>query len=484
MGLKEKTIGSLKWNTIATILTMIIGILQVAILTHLLDKTDFGLIAIATMVISFTDIFAEMGITAALIHKQNISRDEYSSVYWLNIAMSLILCLITILIAPLVALFYNEPNLILIIRLLALKIVFSAFGKIFQTIKTKKLEFGFISKIRVLTSLVGLIIATLFAFYGYGVLSLVYGQLAQFFFNQGIYAVVGLKQVRVRLHFSFTEVKDVLSIGSFQLGTQLLDFIAARLDVFLIGRFFSMEQLGVYNMAKELIVKPFLIINSITTNVFSAAFARIQSDIDLVITNYKRLIKTVSMVSMPIYAIMFVFADLLVSILYAPSFSDVAVFIRIFALMGICSSLTSQGSAIMIAMGRTDLGLKWTIVRIIMSSVTLLATVCISIYAVAYGQTAIAIISLLVYFAIVIKPILFKVSISQYFSIFGGLTVGTILITTPFALLNYMFDIPIIYQIFMIVLLLMMFYLFVRCFQKKLFDEVMGLFFPHRIPTK
>lgn len=484
MGLKEKTIGSLKWNTIATILTMIIGILQVAILTHLLDKTDFGLIAIATMVISFTDIFAEMGITAALIHKQNISRDEYSSVYWLNIAMSLILCLITILIAPLVALFYNEPNLILIIRLLALKIVFSAFGKIFQTIKTKKLEFGFISKIRILTSLVGLIIATVFAFYGYGVLSLVYGQLAQIFFNQGIYAVVGLKQVRVRLHFSFTEVKDVLSIGSFQLGTQLLDFIAARLDVFLIGRFFSMEQLGVYNMAKELIVKPFLIINSITTNVFSAAFARIQSDIDLVITNYKRLIKTVSMVSMPIYAIMFVFADLLVSILYAPSFSDVAVFIRIFALMGICSSLTSQGSAIMIAMGRTDLGLKWTIVRIIMSSVTLLATVCISIYAVAYGQTAIAIISLLVYFAIVIKPILFKVSISQYFSIFGGLTVGTILITTPFALLNYMFDIPIIYQIFMIVLLLMMFYLFVRCFQKKLFDEVMGLFFFHRIPTK
>lgn len=67
MGLKEKTASSIKWNTVATVIVMVVQVLQLAILTRLLERSDFGIIAIATLVISFTDIFSELGITAALI---------------------------------------------------------------------------------------------------------------------------------------------------------------------------------------------------------------------------------------------------------------------------------------------------------------------------------------------------------------------------------------------------------------------------------
>lgn len=475
MSIKGKTIAGLKWNTLATVITMLIGILQVAILTRLLDKSDFGLIAIASMVIAFTDIFAELGITVALIHKQEITMKEYSSVYWLNISMSVVICAITVLLAPVIASFYKQPALTVIIRWLSLKIVFSAFGKMFQTIKTKNLEFDFISKVRILTSIVGIITSTAFASFGYGVMSLVYGQLVQILINQGIYAIAGMRQMRLQLHFSLSEVKDVLKIGGFQIGTQVLDFVASRVDVFLIGRFFTMEQLGVYNIAKELIVKPYTIINSITSNVFSAAFAKIQNNINALISYFSKLNRMVSILSIPLYAFIFIFSDLIVSVLYAPSFAEVAVFLRIMALMGLCSSITIQGGPVMVAMGRIDLGFFWTIVRIAMASVTLLLTASISIYAVAYGQSALALLSVFVYFLIVIKPILYNYSLTQYLSTFSGIFMGTLVLSLPFAVINMVFQVPVWGQCIMMVSYGILFIIYIHKFYKHELEEVLIL---------
>lgn len=475
MGLKVKTAISLKWNTLATVITVVIGILQVAILTRLLDKADFGLIAIATMVIAFTDIFAELGLTAALIHKQNITQEEYSSVYWLNISMSIVVFLITVLIAPLVADFYKQSELTLIVRLLSLKIVLSAFGKIFQTIKTKNLEFEFISKVRILTSIIGLLTSTLLAWLGCGVMSLVWGQLAQISINQAVYTIAGMHQMRIKFHFSFSEVKDVLKIGGYQIGTQVLDYIASRLDVFLIGKFFTMDQLGVYNIAKELITKPFLMINTISSSVFSAAFAKIQDNVKAVISNYSKLIKTVTMMAAPLYAAMFIFADLLVGILYAPSFAEVAVYIRILSIVGITSSITSQGSAVMVAYGRTDLGLHWTITRIVMTTIVLLATAGISLYAVAWGQTGLSILCLFVYFFIVISPMLKEMTFAQYFGPFCDISLYIALLTLPFSILNAIYDINILLQILMGVVFALLCYFYYKRKHNEVLMEIMGL---------
>lgn len=475
MGLKEKTTNSIKWNTLATVVTMIIGILQVAILTRLLDKSDFGLIAIATMVIAFTDIFAELGIAAALIHKQDISKDVYSSVYWLNIVMSVFICALTMLGAPLVAAFYNQQELTIIVRLLSLKIIFTAFGKIFQTIKTKNLEFEFISKVRIATAIVGILTSTVLACLDFGVMSLVWGQLAQIAINQGIYAIAGMHQMRLTLHFSFSEVKDVLKIGGYQIGTQVLDFMAARMDVFLIGKFFSMEELGVYNIAKELIVRPYTTINSISSSVLSATFAKIQNDIQMVIANYLKLIKIVTMLSVPIYSFMFIFAVFIVAILYSPAFSEVALYIRLLSIYGICSMITSQGSSVMIAYGRTDLGLYWTIARIIMSTIILLFTAHISLYALALGQSALSVLSVFVYFLVVIRPMLNGLDLRRYISSFSGIAVSLLIIATPFAVLNMVFNVPIVIQIMMGVLFIIFCVLYLKKTQIDCFAEIVFL---------
>ena len=471
MGLKEKTASSVKWNTIATFVTMTIQVLQLAILTRLLDKSDFGLIAIASMVISFTDLFSEMGITVALVHKQNITKEVYSSVYWLNIGVSIVIYAITAALAPLVARFYGEPLLTKIVVLLALKIVLNGFGKMFHTIKQKDLDFGFISRVKVIIAIIGLLVTVGFAYFGYGVMSLVYGQLISIGINQLIFAIAGMRQQKILFHFSFHEVKDVLSIGGYHLGTQILDFVAARLDVLLIGKFFTMSQLGVYNIAKDLILKPFHIINSISSSVFSAAFAKIQNNLSAVVFNYNKLIKVVSIITLPIYCGLFIFADLLVAILYAPSFADVAIFIRILSLVGICSSLTSQAAPVLVALGRTDLGLRWTIVRVILATTVLLITCQMSVYAVAYGQSSMAVLTLFLYFFLVIKPMI-KISLSQYCKMFGDIVVVTIIMTIPFAIINICFNVSLAIKIVMGIIYVAIYLCYINKYQKKVFQEV------------
>lgn len=474
MGLKEKTVKSVKWNTIATVVTMVLQVIQLAILTRLLEKSDFGLVAIASLVISFTDIFSELGITVALIHKQNISKDEYSSVFWLNVFVSLIIFILTLLSAPLVAVFYNEPRLTLIISLFALKILFNAFGKMFQTIKVKNLEFGFISKVRILSAVIGLITTVTLAYFGLGVMSLVYGQLITVGFNQLIFTITGLKQEHVRLHFSFSEVKDFLSIGLYQLGTRILDFAAARLDIFLIGKFFSMEELGLYNIAKDLIIKPYAILNSISSSVFSASFARIQENMVLLRQSFNKLLRATSIASVFIYAVLIILSDFIVHILYAPSYSEVAVFIRIMAYVGIFSAITSQSATIMISLGRTDLGFKWTIIQIIMSVLVLTGTASLGLYPVAVGQSVLALVSLLVYYYIVVQPLLNNYRIWDYLSTVKSCLLSLVVLL-PISFFYTTIAKTYVAQFGITIIALLIFYYYIKRYEKEIVSEVIDL---------
>lgn len=472
MSLKEKTKSSVKWNALATGVTMIIQLLQLAILTHLLEKSVFGIVAIASLVISFTDIFSELGITIAIIHKQNITDKEYSSVYWMNISVSIILCLLTLLSAPMVARFYDEPILTKIVALFSLKVLFNAFGKMFHTIKVKNLEFGFISKVRIFTALIGMIVTVSLAYLGCGVMSMVWGQLFTVGLNQSIYAISGWHTQKILLHFSFCEAKSFLCIGLYQIGTHIVDFIASRLDVFLIGKFFTMEELGVYNIAKDLIIKPFSIINNITTSVFSSAFAKIQNDVYSLVKYFSKLIKATAVVAVPVYMLLFILSDIVVDLLYAPGFSEVAVFIRLLSLYGIFSSITSQAGSLMVAKGRTDLGFKWASIRIVLSVAFLFSFVYFGLQSVAIGQSVMAIASSFFYFYVVIKPVL-PLSVVDYTKQFMPIILSSVFVVVLLWISMVIIDSGFVIRIVTSILYIAFYILFILKYNREIAEDLL-----------
>ena len=286
--MKEQAVGGVKWNGVGTATVAILQMLKLFIVARFISKSDFGLLAIATMVLGFTEIFANMGLATGLIHKQDITRKQYSSVFWLNLILSCAVYAVLCAATPLVATYYHEPELNKIIPLIGLQLVISSFGKMFFTFKSKELDFKFISIVNIASTFVGAVLTVVLAVRGYGVYSIVYGTLLQVVIVQGIYTVSGIRKYRILFHFKPSEITDLFKIGGYQLGMQVIDYMAAKADIFLIGRFFGQELLGVYNLAKELVMKVVQVINPMVTSVAAPAFARFQDDKERMRLSYRK----------------------------------------------------------------------------------------------------------------------------------------------------------------------------------------------------
>ena len=136
MSLKNQILSGVKWNTVSVVINTVVQLLRIGVLSRLLDVSDFGILAIALAVVSFTEIFADLGFTVPIIHKQNITEVQYSSVYWINIIVSVIIVCILIVLAPFIASIYDEPRLKSIVMVLSSIVLINAVGKLFPCAAT------------------------------------------------------------------------------------------------------------------------------------------------------------------------------------------------------------------------------------------------------------------------------------------------------------------------------------------------------------
>jgi O-antigen/teichoic acid export membrane protein len=413
MSLKEQAVGGVKWNGVGTATVALLQMLKLFIVARFISKSDFGLLALATMVLGFTEIFANMGLATGLIHKQDISRKQYSSVFWLNLILSCIVYAILCAATPLVATYYHEPELNKIIPLIGLQLIISSFGKMFFTFKSKELDFKFISIVSIVSTLLGAAVTVFLAVKGLGVYSIVYGTLLQVVVMQGTYAVSGLRTYRIMFHFKPSEITDLFKIGSYQLGMQVIDYMAAKADIFLIGRFFGQELLGVYNLAKELVMKVVQVINPMITSVAAPAFAKFQDDKERMRISYKKILSILSFLNVPVFAILFVFADPLTLLCYGQDKLAVAWFVRVLSLWGFFQSIGNPASILMVSLGRTDLGFYWTLIRVVFTFAATYVACLYNIQLLAYVQVALAAVFMVAYWRMMVYKMI-QLPLRQY----------------------------------------------------------------------
>lgn len=387
MQLRERTITGAKWNTFATVNNAVVQMLKLFVLARLLSKPDFGLVAIAMMVIGFTDIFASLGLSVGLIHQKEISQKEYSSVFWINLIVSLLLFGILCALSPLLAHYYQEPALCTVIPLLGTQLVITAFGKVFQTLRTKELDFKFISLVNMSGVYAGAIFTVVTALAGWGVYSLVSGMVLQTLIIYGTYALSGLRHNRILFHCNLREISGMLKIGGYQVGSQVMDYCSAKIDIFLIGHFFGMETLGVYNLGKDLLMK-IMVINPIITSVATPAFAKIQDNIPLMRSTYSKILNFLASINFPVFAVFFIFAEPLTFFLYGEKMMEASFFVRLFSVWGLFHSVGNPAGILMVSLGRTDLSFRWTVFRAVCVVSTTLALCFTTIETLTYAQIA------------------------------------------------------------------------------------------------
>lgn len=358
---KKHTISGVKWTTVSTMTYAVVGLLKISILSRILDKYDFGLMALVMFVLGFMNIFMDMGLTSAILHKQKISKNEYSSLYWLNFIFSIFLFLIIYLFSPFISQFYNQGELTTLIPLMALSLIISSIGKQFRTILQKELKFKTISIVDIISYTLSLALAIYLAINDYGVYSLVYSALFQYLISNIIFFIYGVKDVGLKIHFSYSETKPFLRIGIYQVGSQIVNYFNRDLDTLIIGKLFGMEILGGYNLAKQLVFRPAQIINPILTRVASPLLAKFQGDIIKLKDNYLKLVNIVVTINFPIYLAMIIFTPIIVRIFYGEGFESIISLVRILSVYMMLRAIGNPIGSLVIATGRTDLEFKWNV---------------------------------------------------------------------------------------------------------------------------
>ena len=369
-------------------------LLKISILARFLEKTDFGLMAIIMSVISFSDMFMDLGLGTAIIHKQNISKSQYSSLYWINIGFSLLLFAIIYSIAPLLAKFYDESDLIVLLPIMGSGLIITAIGRQFKTIEQKKLNFKFISIIEIIGSLSTLVAAVVLAIMGYGVYSLVYSTLLRYFLINVAYFFAGMKKQGLLFKISFRESVPFLKIGIFQVGQQTIGYFNRDLDVLIIGKFFGAEILGGYSLAKQLVFRPIKIINPILTRVAAPVLAKFQYDKALLSKNYLKLVNMVSTINTPIYLFIIIFASFIVHIFYGKEFDDIVALVQILSISMIFKAIGNPVGSLVIATGKTALHFFWGLITLIIIP---LAIVIGSQYSIEWVAASITITMILLF---------------------------------------------------------------------------------------
>ncbi|URQ99026.1 MOP flippase family protein [Pseudoalteromonas sp. SCSIO 43095] len=372
MSLKSSAISGVKWTTTSMVIVTILQLLQLSILARYLDPTDFGLMAILMVVIGFSQAFMDMGVSNAIIHRQKISNSQLSSLYWLNIISGTLLALLVIVLAPLIASFYEEARLNNLLIILSSVFIIVSLGNQYRILCQKELLFNLMAKIEVVTASLSFIVAVYFAYSGWGVYALVFSMLTQALTSSILFLYVGLKNHHVpTFSYKHSEMKGFYSFGLFQMGEKSVNYISANIDKLLIGKMVGFQAVGFYNMAWQLIIFPLAKINPVVNKVAFPVYAKVQNDPKALNRYYSLSVKILSLLTVPILAFLSFFANDVVLIVFGKGWEQTALLVTVLAFVGIGKALGNPGGALILALGRADVGFWWNVFWASTVSVTL-----------------------------------------------------------------------------------------------------------------
>jgi O-antigen/teichoic acid export membrane protein len=223
-----------------------------AVLARLLTLQDFGLISMVTAFTGLASLFRDMGLSMATVQRPHIDHAQVSTLFWVNVAISVVITSITAMLGPLIAWFYGEPRLKWITIVSAVAFIFGGLTVQHQALLRRQMRFTALAIIDVGSMLAGIIVAITSSLYGAGYWALVLNQLVV-----GITTAMGvwlLCDWRPGLPVGHSGVRSMLAFGGNLTGANVLNYFVRNFDNILIGWYWGAQQLGLYTRAYQLLV--------------------------------------------------------------------------------------------------------------------------------------------------------------------------------------------------------------------------------------
>lgn len=479
--LTSKSLNGLKWSYASTISNAIMQIGYTAVMARLLDVNSFGLVAMGGLVLKFGSYFSQMGMSQAIIQKNELTGLDIRAAFTSSIILSTLLFIIVYFFSQFsIYIFYNN-EIITIIRVMALSFIFTGIGMTSMSILRRKLLFKTIALIEITAYIIsygGIGISS--AYLGYGVWSLIFASLSQALISS-LLAYFSVNH-DIKFFFNLNIYKPLFSFGSKATMNMGLEYLGSNLDSILIGHYLGAAKLGIYNRAYLLVNLPMYHLTNSFSRVLFPSFSRIQNDRQKLKEIYLKSVLLLGFILFPISMGVAVASKQVVMVLLGNKWNEAIPILSLLALATPFDLLGSLGSIMCDVTAKLKTKL---ILQIISLSILLLTFFFLFKWGLEGFAIAIVIMNILknVFYLFVIKKILFfsyVAALKVYLlSIFNGL------ITSAFIYCSLNFTYLFINNIYFefIVAILSGAFIFVILFYMK-FNKELRLFLENIILNK
>lgn len=363
----------------AQIVTFIVSI----VLARLLMPEDYGTIALVTVFTTIMQVFVDSGLGTALIQKKDADDLDFSSVFYFNFVVCIVLYGIMFIAAPYIALFYKMPELSPVVRVISLTIIISGIKGVQQSFVSRNMLFKRFFYATIGGTLASAFLGITMAYAGFGLWAIVAQQLS----NTAIDTLILWITVKWRpnLIFSWKRLKDLLGFGWKMLCSALLDTVYNNLRSLLIGKVYSSADLAYYNEGNKF---PNLIVTNINTSIDSVllpAMSKEQDDKNRVKNMTKHSIMVSCYIMAPLMIGLACCASNIVVVVLTEKWLPCVFFLQVFCINYMFYPIHTANLNAIKAMGRSDLFLKLEVLKKAIGIILLLTTLFVSVKAMAYS---------------------------------------------------------------------------------------------------
>lgn len=367
--LSQKVVRAGMWVFGIRVISRVFGLVRTIILARLLNPSDFGLFAIALLTVSALETFSQTGFETALVQKKE-DIGQYLDTAWTALVLrGIILFGLLFFLAPLVARFFENSEITLVLQVIAISLLIRGFTNIGIVYFQKELELNKQFIYEFTGRVVDVFVAISLAFLWRNVWAFVFGLLG----GEGVRLIASfvLHPHRPKLYFDLGKGRKMFSFGRWILGTNIVTFFANQGDDIFLGKMLGVTLLGFYQMAFQISEKIKSEITTVIGQVVFPAYSKLQDNTNKLREAYIRTLQFVNSITIPLASGLVILAPEFTKIVLTEKWLPIVPALRVLALAGVVRSIIAVGGNLFTAVGRPDIDFKMNAARVSVMAVAI-----------------------------------------------------------------------------------------------------------------
>lgn len=380
---KKETLSGAKWGLLQKLTMQPIQLVYGMVLARLITPEEMGIVGLTAIFFAIAGQLASAGFGAALVRKIDRTEADCSTMFWFNLGMSFLMGLILFLLAPWFTQFYNQPELLWLTRVSAIMMFVNSSASVHWTLYQCRRDFKTPAIVSCITSIAGMPVCLTLAWMGWGVWALMWQGVFSSLLSLGIIWVIS--PWKPRFVFTGKSFHQLFAFGSKLALSGLLHVFYQNIRTFIIGKFYSPAQLGLYNRGYHLALVVPETLNGVISSVVYPVLAPLQNDDTRLTRVYRLYIKISTLVLAWCCMIMVALAHPLVLVFYGKNWLSCVIYLQIIAFGAATDHITSINLNLLMVKGRSDLFLRLEIIKKSISLAMLFYAATISVEAICWA---------------------------------------------------------------------------------------------------